>query len=146
MPEPDLAHAQRHDVTFGGGMMGMGRGGGMSMMEMMRTGMAWTVNGVTATGHKHEPMLTLKLGHTYVLALNNQTAWHHPIHLHGHAFRVVSRNGEATRHREWQDTVLIAPRERADIAFVADNPGDWMIHCHVLEHQAGGMMGVIRVA
>ncbi len=50
-----------------------------------------------------------------------------------------------TRHREWQDTVLMGPRERAEIAFVADNPGDWMFHCHILEHQAGGMMGVIRV-
>jgi FtsP/CotA-like multicopper oxidase with cupredoxin domain len=37
------------------------------------------------------------------------------------------------------------PRERAEIAFVADNPGDWMFHCHILEHQAGGMMAVVRV-
>jgi FtsP/CotA-like multicopper oxidase with cupredoxin domain len=37
------------------------------------------------------------------------------------------------------------PDERVDIAFVADNPGDWMIHCHILEHAEGGMMGVIRV-
>jgi FtsP/CotA-like multicopper oxidase with cupredoxin domain len=57
----------------------------------------------------------------------------------------VSRNGAPTRHHEWQDTILIGPRERADIAFVADNPGDWMFHCHVLEHQESGMMGVIRV-
>ena len=33
-----------------------------------------------------------------------------------------------------------------DIAFVADNPGDWMLHCHILEHQSGGMMSVVRVA
>jgi FtsP/CotA-like multicopper oxidase with cupredoxin domain len=39
----------------------------------------------------------------------------------------------------------VSPRERAEIAFVADTPGDWMFHCHV-EHQASGMMGVIRVA
>ena len=45
-----------------------------------------------------------------------------------------------------KDTVLVPARERAEIAFVADNPGDWMFHCHVLEHQAGGMMAVIRVA
>ena len=78
--------------------------------------------------------------------LHNNTAWDHPIHLHGHSFRVVSRDGRPTRFREWQDTLLMAPRERAEIAFVADNPGDWMFHCHILEHQAGGMMGVIRVA
>ncbi|HEX4885257.1 MAG TPA: multicopper oxidase domain-containing protein, partial [Casimicrobiaceae bacterium] len=44
------------------------------------------------------------------------------------------------------DTTLLPPRSRAEIAFVADNPGDWMLHCHVLEHQASGMMGTIRVA
>ncbi|MAN79250.1 MAG: copper oxidase, partial [Magnetovibrio sp.] len=49
------------------------------------------------------------------------------------------------RHKEWQDTVLMAPREQVEIAFVADNPGGWMFHCHILEHQAGGMMGVIQV-
>src|SRR3546814_6598930 len=43
-------------------------------------------------------------------------------------------------------SVLIAPRERVEIALVADNPGDWMFHCHILEHQAAGMMGVIRIS
>ena len=67
------------------------------------------------------------------------------MHLHGQSFRVITRNGQPTRHREWQDTVLMAPEERVEIAFVADNPGDWMLHCHILEHQAAGMMGIIRV-
>jgi FtsP/CotA-like multicopper oxidase with cupredoxin domain len=93
-----------------------------------------------------EPDLVLERDRSYVLELVNDTIWHHPMHLHGHAFRVISRNRRPTLHREWQDTVLLAPRERAEIAFVADNPGDWMFHCHILEHQAGGMMGVIRVA
>jgi FtsP/CotA-like multicopper oxidase with cupredoxin domain len=151
MPEPRLADAERHEVAFGGGMMGgmrMAMMGGrqMDMREMMHNGMAWTINGVAAKGHVHEPLLRLARGRTYVLAMHNDTAWHHPIHFHGHSFRVVSRDGKPTRHREWQDTVLMAPKERADIAFVADNPGDWMFHCHILEHQAGGMMGVIRVS
>lgn len=151
MPEPDLARARRHEVTFGGGMMGsmttatMG-GREASMGDMMRNGMAWAVNGVVATGHVHDPILTLERGRSYVLGFDNNTAWHHPIHLHGHSFRVISRNGRPTRLREWQDTVLLEPRERAEIAFLADNLGEWMLHCHILEHQAGGMMGVIRVA
>lgn len=81
-----------------------------------------------------------------MVSLQNDTAWFHPIHLHGHSFRVIARNGQPTRYGEWRDTVLIGPRERADIALVADNPGNWMIHCHILEHQENGMMGVIRVA
>ena len=40
----------------------------------------------------------------------------------------------------------MAPHESVNIAFVADNPGDWMFHRHILEHQAARMMGVIRVA
>jgi FtsP/CotA-like multicopper oxidase with cupredoxin domain len=151
MPEPDLADAERHDVVFAGGMMGgmtgaMMGGRRMDMREMMRHGMAWAINGVAAGGHDMAPALTLKRGRTHVLAMTNGTAWHHPIHLHGHSFRVIARDGQPTRHREWQDTVLVAPRERVDIAFVADNPGDWMFHCHILEHQEGGMMSVFRVA
>jgi FtsP/CotA-like multicopper oxidase with cupredoxin domain len=158
MPEPDLRAAERHEVSFGGGMMGgMMNSGGMmggGMMRGMMGGMMrgmqhagiWSINGVAATGHVMEPFLTLQRGRSYVLAMHNDTAWHHPMHLHGHAFRVIARDGQPTRHREWQDTVLMAPREGVEIAFVADNPGDWMFHCHILEHQAAGMMGVIRVA
>ena len=151
VPEPDLAAAQRHEVTFGGGMMGgmtlaMMDGRRVDMREMMRSGMAWAINGVVARGHVLEPLLALRRGRSYVLAMHNHTAWHHPMHLHGHAFRVIARDDAPTRYQEWQDTVLIAPHERVDIAFVADNPGDWMFHCHILEHQAAGMMGVIRVA
>ena len=153
--EPQLASAAHHEVVFGGGMMGMMSGGGMMNGGMMRRGMmgggmggmmGWTVNGVSATGHVHEPMLAIPRGRTAVMSLKNQTAWWHPIHLHGHSFRVISRNGRPTKHKEWQDTVLIAPQETAEIAFVADNPGDWMLHCHILEHQAAGMMAAIRVS
>jgi FtsP/CotA-like multicopper oxidase with cupredoxin domain len=151
MPEPDVLRAQRHEVTFSGGMMGgmagaLMNGRQMDMREMMTHGMAWAINGISVQGHIHEPLLVLRKGESYILSLRNDTAWHHPMHLHGHAFRVIARNGQPTLRREWQDTVLIAPRESADIAFVADNPGDWMSHCHILEHQAGGMMGSIRVS
>ncbi len=151
LPEPDVSAAERHEIVFGGGMMGMMSsamvgGERMDMRAMMRRGLAWTVNGVSATGHVHDPAVTLTRGRSYVFDLRNETAWWHPIHLHGHAFRVIARNGAPTRYREWQDTVLCAPRERVEIAFVADNPGDWMLHCHVLVHQAGGMMSTIRVA
>ena len=158
LSEPDPAQAQRHRVEFGGGMMGNMPGMGMGNMPGMGMGampgmpmahrMAWTVNGkpMPDNGHAHEPILELGLGRSYVLELVNDTQWHHPIHLHGHVFRVITRDGKPTRHREWLDTVLLDPRTRAEIAFVADNPGAWMLHCHVLEHQASGMMAVIRVA
>ena len=148
LAEPDMRSAARHQVVFTGGMMGM-MGGMMGGMRGPRGGMAWAVNGVANScgegGLPFEPLLVLRKGRTCVLDLVNDTAWHHPIHLHGHSFRVLARNGRPTRHREWLDTVMLEPRERAEIAFVADNPGDWMFHCHVLEHQASGMMSCVRV-
>ena len=158
MPEPDIAKATRHDVTLTGGMMGgMGMsggmrgmmGGGMGMMGGMMSGAMWAINGVAVPPgdmRQMQPVLTLDRGKSYVLAIDNRTAWFHPMHLHGHSFRVITRNGTPTRYREWRDTVLIPPRQQAEIAFVADNPGDWMFHCHILDHQDGGMMSVIRVA
>lgn len=150
LAEPDLAGAQQHEIRFEGGMMGtlhraLLDGRPTDMMSLLRAGKAWAVNGVVANGHRMAPMLTLARGSSHVFRMRNDTRWFHPIHLHGHTFRVVARNGQTTAHREWQDTVLMAPQERVDIAFVADNPGDWMFHCHVLEHQEGGMMGVVRV-
>ncbi len=134
---PDLGRAERHRIVFGGGMMG--RGGMMGGMPGRR-GLFWTVNGNAVPEHAHqEVLLTLKRGASYVFELVNDTAWHHPIHLHGHVFRVLP-NGH------WTDSVLLDPDARAEIAFVADNPGDWMLHCHVLEHQATGMMALVRVA
>jgi FtsP/CotA-like multicopper oxidase with cupredoxin domain len=160
LADPDLQKAVRHTVEFGGGAMDpkmmreTSRGGntqtGMmrEMMDRMRRGAIWTINGVSIPGgeHAHAPLLTLDRGRPYIFDMLNETAWWHPMHLHGHVFRVLSRNGRPNARREWLDTVLMAPGERVEIAFVADNPGDWMFHCHILEHQQGGMMGTVRVA
>jgi FtsP/CotA-like multicopper oxidase with cupredoxin domain len=151
VPEPDLALATRHDIVLQGGAMGRLReaeyqGARQPLGQLFRAHqLAWAINGVAVKEHAHAPLVTLKRGTSCVLAVENDTQWHHPLHLHGHAFRVVTRNGAPTAHREWHDTVLLAPREKAELAFVADNPGDWMLHCHVLAHQAGGMMAMVRV-
>lgn len=148
LAEPDLAAATRHQIVFNGGMMGqMMMGAGMgNMMEQMREGNMWFINGKAEKAPIKEPLLTLPLGSSHIFEMENKTRWAHPIHFHGHSFRVIARNGQPTKYNEWQDTVMMAPEERVDIAFVADNPGDWMFHCHILEHQAAGMMGVVRVS
>jgi len=141
LAEPDIEKAERHRVRFEGGMMGR------MPMDRMRHGMAWMVNGRPIGEHDHgEPLFTLAHGRSHVIEMVNDTSWHHPIHLHGHVFRLLTLNGKATAHGPWLDTVLLDPHARAEIAFVADNPGDWMFHCHVLEHQASGLMALIRVA
>jgi FtsP/CotA-like multicopper oxidase with cupredoxin domain len=143
--EPDLSRAVRHEIALTGGAMGGMGGGGMG--GMMGRGMAWMINGnaVGESDHHHAPLFALARDQSCVVTFVNDTAWHHPMHLHGHFFRVLSRDGAPTPHREWRDTVLLPPRSRAEVAFVGDNPGDWMLHCHVLDHQAGGMMATIRV-
>lgn len=158
IPEPDMKLAERHRIDFHGGMMagmavqrlGLEMPAAMNsrqgMMRMMQSGKIWLVNGKAADGYTPEPFLKLAHNRSHIIEMVNATAWHHPIHLHGHSFRVISRNGKPTRHREWQDSVLMNPLEKVEIAFVADNPGKWMFHCHILEHQAGGMMGVVEVA
>jgi FtsP/CotA-like multicopper oxidase with cupredoxin domain len=146
IPEPDLATADGHSLTLQGGMMSGGRMGGMRGSPH---GGIWAINGHSMTGDGHagmQPLMTLERGRTCLLTIRNDTAFSHPIHLHGHSFRVLRRNGSAVPNRQWADTVLIAPRESVDIAFVADNPGDWMLHCHVTDHQVSGLMTVIRVA
>ena len=156
LPEPDLARAQSHEIVLTGGMMGAGLPedplpGRAARRLRQALGAreadpAWAINGVAATGdHSHEPLIALARGASVVLDFRNDTAWPHPMHLHGHVFRVLSRNGRPTRFREWRDTVLLPARESTSVAFVADNPGDWMLHCHILEHQAGGMMTTFRV-
>jgi FtsP/CotA-like multicopper oxidase with cupredoxin domain len=132
---PAMEKAERHRIVFGGGMMGA------LPSQRDHRGLFWTVNGKPMGEHAahHEPLLELKRGRSYAIELVNQTSWHHPIHLHGHVFRVLGKN-------HWADSVLLDPDSRAEIAFVADNPGDWMLHCHVLEHQATGMMALVRVA
>ncbi|MGL4287291.1 MAG: multicopper oxidase family protein [Phreatobacter sp.] len=149
LPEPDLATAERHELTLQGGMMGGGAMMGMGGMMGMGHGVAWAINGRSMTGDGHAgmaPAITFQRGRSVVLTLRNATAWWHPIHIHGHIFRVLSRNGAPVPHRQWLDTIAMAPRDTVEVAFVADNPGDWMLHCHVTDHQTAGLMTVLRVA
>ncbi|MDJ0958568.1 MAG: multicopper oxidase family protein [Arenicellales bacterium] len=150
LSEPDLANAHRYDILFAGGAMGGMRGALVNgrwkdIRSMVNSGLVWAINGVAASSHELKPSLTLQRDKTYIFSLQNDTVFPHPIHLHGHHFRVIRRNKKPTKHREWQDTVLVQAREQVDIAFVADNPGDWMFHCHIPEHMEAGMMSVVRV-
>ncbi len=153
LPQPDLRSAERLELVLQGGMMsGMG-GGMMQEMGAMSGGMThgraiWSINGTSMTGDGHAgmpPLMTLAQGRSQLVTMRNETAWWHPMHLHGFSFRVIERNGAAVPHNQWADTVLLAPRDTVELAFVADNPGDWMLHCHITDHQTAGLMTVLRV-
>jgi manganese oxidase len=70
---------------------------------------------------------------------------HHPIHLHGHTFQVTGTEGGRKPPTTWDpgNTVLVGVAQARDIEFVADNPGDWMIHCHLPHHMMNSMMDLL---
>ena len=150
LPEPDPESAIIRTVELEGGAMGAMDGATLNgkwqdIRALVRQGKFWAINGTVSDGHVLDPLQHLKPGQSMVLDMRNNTAWPHVMHLHGHAFRVLARNGEPTRFREWQDSVLVERHETVQIAFVADSPGDWMFHCHMLGHQMSGMMSLIRI-
>ena len=91
-------------------------------------------------------MLNLTLGRSYQIEFINDTAFPHPVHLHGHPMKILKVGAELVERATWRDTLLMEPRSNATVAVVADNPGNWMLHCHIPEHQEAGMMTVVSVA
>ena len=103
-----------------------------------RPGLWWTVN-----GHMwpNVPMFMVAEGDVVRMEIDNHSGDVHPMHLHGHHAVVLSRNGEpATGSPLWFDSLNVQDGERYEVAFVADNPGVWMDHCHNLEHAADGLI------
>lgn len=105
-------------------------------------GDAWLIDGEK---YPDVTIETLALGQEAVIEVRNLSATEHPFHLHGHAFEVLSAGGVAPGWRRVEDTVNVRIREAVRLKLVADNPGDWMAHCHVLPHAHDGMMTVLRV-
>ncbi|MDX3927219.1 MAG: multicopper oxidase family protein [Shinella sp.] len=107
----------------------------------------WAINRVAWQGDTPDPvapLAELKLGRSYIFRLSNRTPHAHPIHLHGMSFRILNSSKRPVI-RQVTDTVLLLPDETAEVALVADNPGDWMLHCHIIEHQKSGMSSYVRV-
>ncbi|TCC54975.1 multicopper oxidase family protein [Kribbella pittospori] len=101
-------------------------------------GLWWTIN-----GHKYPdvPMYMVAEGDVVRMKISNSSGQAHPMHLHGHHAVVLSRNGvKATGSPWWIDTLEVGNDETYEVAFVADNPGVWMDHCHNLPHASQGLM------
>lgn len=96
----------------------------------------WSMNGVPLSETDN---IKIKGNELTRITLNNLTMMHHPMHLHGHFFRVINKNGE---YSPLKHTVNIPPMEEVTIEFYGDAYGDWFFHCHVLYHMMGGMARV----
>lgn len=125
----DPTRATRHFDYVIGRRLGFVRG---------RPGMWWSINGHL---YPHVPMYVVAAGDVVTMRLENRSSEVHPMHLHGHRLLVLARDGRpSTGSPWWVDSLDVQPRETYDIAFVADNPGIWMDHCHNLKHAEDGMV------
>ncbi|AQS48526.1 copper oxidase [Thioclava nitratireducens] len=139
MAPPDLTQARPLEMKIEGGAMGrMSRN---RMQALMQSGNFWTLAGQAGIGDT--PFAKLSQGEPVRLRFVNDTAFPHAMHLHGMHFRELREDGSLGPMR---DTVLTIPGRSHEIAFTADNPGKWLLHCHMLAHAAAGMTSWIEVA
>ncbi|UAB75842.1 multicopper oxidase domain-containing protein [Mesoflavibacter sp. SCSIO 43206] len=96
----------------------------------------WSMNG---TPLSETDKIKIKSDEVTRITLNNLTMMHHPMHLHGHYFRVINENGERSPLKH---TVNVPPMKKVIIEFYNEEYGDWFFHCHVLYHMMGGMARV----
>jgi FtsP/CotA-like multicopper oxidase with cupredoxin domain len=103
-----------------------------------KPGLFWTVNGHL---FPNVPMFVVRKGDVVRMRISNSSGDVHPMHLHGHHAVVLARDGrKATGSPWWFDSLNVEDGQSYDIAFVADNPGIWMDHCHNLQHARQGLV------
>jgi FtsP/CotA-like multicopper oxidase with cupredoxin domain len=153
-PLPENSHqrvklegATSLSLNMEGGAMGSLRaatfnGERLNFRQLVREGQFWAFNGAIGTMN-NPPLAKLSQGENVRLRIHNDTAFPHAMHLHGMHFHEVTEDG---RLGPLRDTTLLFGDQTREIAFVADNPGQWLLHCHMLSHAASGMMTRIEVA
>jgi len=121
-----------------------GMGDAMDRMDMVEY---WCFNGKTYPATKP---ISVKTGDLVRVRFANLTNMAHPIHLHGHWFRVIAQDGSPLERPSIVNTTPVHPGQTIDIDFLANNPGVWPMHCHIISHmvdnrdQMSGLMTVVR--
>jgi FtsP/CotA-like multicopper oxidase with cupredoxin domain len=107
---------------------------------VFRNGMFDQIDTFNGSASPHVPPIRVHEGDFVRIHIVNKTQNLHPIHIHGHIYSVLAKNGQPiTGSPIHLDAILVGPLETWDVAFKADNPGIWMLHCHVLAHASHGM-------
>lgn len=98
----------------------------------------WTFNSRVFPGTEH---LVVRTGDRVRVRFGNLSMWNHPIHVHGHAWKVVATDGgQIPEAGQWPETTVLVPvGTTRDVEFIADNPGDWALHCHMSHHTMNAM-------
>ena len=141
----DLSSTVKARLVMEGGAMGRMRnavldGESKTFRQLVEANQFWAFNGVV--GLTEKPLIEVGRGEAVRLSIRNDTEFPHGMHLHGQHFREVGADGGLGSMR---DTLLLFRGETREIVFVADNPGNWLIHCHMLSHQDSGMKTWISV-
>lgn len=108
----------------------------------------FTINGVAAYsegGHEHALLHTFDQNVPMRLTISSNVSPEHPFHIHGQFFQILSRGGVPVDEPGLRDTVLVRGAESVTVLSYFENPGLWMVHCHISEHSEHGMMGDIQV-
>jgi len=96
----------------------------------------WSINGKPL---KEDSTIKVTRGEVLRLELINDTMMHHPMHLHGHFFRLIMDPDNPSSHAPLKHTVDVPPMTKRTIEFLANEHGDWFFHCHLLYHMESGM-------
>lgn len=133
LPEPQTT--RRFELNHG---MGMGRGMGMGQ------GMTFLINN---RAFKHNRIDTqVNLGTVEDWEIVNTGMMAHPFHVHVNKFQILSRNGQPMPYRAWKDIVTVSPGEQVKVRMAfEDYSGQTVYHCHVLDHEDLGMMGILDI-
>lgn len=114
-------------------------GGNMSRYD-------WSINDIVfdvKNPRSEKALVRVKQGQRVAMKFINDTMMSHPMHFHGHSFQVIEINGKPVTGA-LRDTVLVPPKSSVAVAFDANNPGIWYVHCHVLWHLAAGMAALVQ--
>jgi CopA family copper-resistance protein len=98
----------------------------------------WSINNKALS---EQDILSIKKGEKIRFVMHNTTMLEHPMHLHGHFFRVINKQGE---YSPLKHSVSVEPMKTVTIEFDANEEKDWFFHCHVLYHMNTGMARIVR--
>lgn len=130
---PDLVDA-KPDATF------------TVTTDGMMDATTWLLNGRAFDMHAENPTVaTFERGTWVKLRFVNSSMMAHTMHVHGAFMQVIARGGQLVDAVTREDTIVVRPMETVDVVMLADNPGDWVLHCHNLDHEEHGLMAKFRV-
>ncbi len=136
LPDADPAMPQQLNWVLGG--------------RLADAGVEFTINGIAGTGHGSHtgmaaPIERVPQNRPVRITLRSEVSPEHPFHLHGQFFQIVAPAARAEAEPGLKDVVLVRGIEPVTVLTYFENPGQWMVHCHISEHAERGMMSEVVV-